>query len=93
MKHLEQYLERMSFWRVNVEKKPAYTIAGLTRAEAERVMESLEADLSPENLSCDGELSRSEQTKRFKLYSGAMKELNSLFPMVLPSSDEYEIFS
>lgn len=93
MKHLEQYLERVNFWRVNGEKKPAYTIATLTRADAERIMESLECDLSPENLSCDGELSRTEQTKRFRLYSGAMKDINKMFPMVLPKYDGYDIFS
>jgi hypothetical protein len=91
MKHLSKYLDQQNFWRAH-QKKPLLTVATLTRQQADTIMSSLESSLSPENLSCDGELSRSEQNQRFRLYTGAMKELNSLFPMVLPEYDEYEIF-
>ena len=48
-----------------------------------RVAESLEADMSPENLTCDGELPRAQVQARYKELTAAAAELvlldNKLF--------------
>ena len=92
-KHLQSYLDKKNFWRVQIDKKAPYTIDTLTRVEAESLMSSLECDLSPENVSCDGELSRSEVQARMREYLGAMKALGTLFPQVRPQYDEWDLFN
>jgi hypothetical protein len=42
----------------------------------------LDADLSPENLTCDGELPRAEVQKRYNFLTRAAKELKSFDPSV-----------
>ena len=49
----------------------------LTEDQAQRLWRQLESNLSPENLTCDGELSHSQVARRFKLYTAAQKELLS----------------
>lgn len=89
-KFLTRYLdERVNFWRVNVDKKPALTVATMTLEDANRLAESLVADMSPENLSCDGELSRSQVQARARLYQNAAYELIKRFPdLTIPQWDE-----
>lgn len=93
MSQLSKYLDRVNFWRVQVEKKAPYTVATLTEDDAQRIMDQLEGDLSPENLSCDGELSRTETNARFRLFTGAMRELGTRFPNVRPKWEDYGVFS
>lgn len=91
-KSLIKYLDQQNFWRVNVQKKAPYDIATLTCQQAQDLMASLECSLSPENLSCDGELSRTEVNARFRMYTGAMRALGTMFPQVRPQYDEYDLF-
>jgi hypothetical protein len=90
MRYLTQYLDqRFNFWRVNIDKKPALTVGNMTLADANRIAESLVGDMSPENISCDGELSRSEVQARYRLYTNAAQELIALFPnLTIPQWDE-----
>ena len=90
MRYLTQYLDqRFNFWRVNIDKKPAITTANMTLEDADRIAESLVADMSPENISCDGELSRSQVQARYRLYTQAAQELIRLFPdLTIPKWDE-----
>ena len=48
----------------------------------QRVADSLDCDLSPENLTCDGELSRTEVNAKFKRLTGAAMDLRKLDPTV-----------
>jgi hypothetical protein len=48
----------------------------------QRVADSLDADLSPENLTCDGELPRSQVQARYKALTKAATELKQLDPSV-----------
>jgi hypothetical protein len=90
MRYLKQYLdERVNFWRVNIDKKPALTVSTMTLEDANRLAESLVADMSPENISCDGELSRSQVQARYRLYTNAAQELIRQFPdLTIPKWDE-----
>lgn len=57
----------------------------------ERVAQSLDADLSPENLTCDGELPRAEVNRRYKELMTAAKQLKQLDPSVKFYEYETEI--
>lgn len=51
-------------------------------ADRQAIADSIDADLSPENLTCDGELSRSQVQARYKSLTQAAKELRKLDPSV-----------
>jgi hypothetical protein len=90
-KHLQDYLDQQNFWRAH-QKKALYDIATLTAVQAQTIMDSLECSLSPENLSCDGELSRAQVNARYRQFTGAMKAIGVMFPQVRPQYDEWELF-
>ena len=48
----------------------------------QRVAESLDADLSPENLTCDGELSRGQIRAKHSALTAAATELSRMDPSV-----------
>jgi hypothetical protein len=48
----------------------------------QRVADALDADLSPENLTCDGELPRSQVQARYKALTTAANQLKQLDPTV-----------
>ncbi len=51
-------------------------------ADRQSIADSIDSDLSPENLTCDGELSRSKVKARFAALTAAAKELIKLDPSV-----------
>ena len=50
--------------------------------DRQRIADSIDSDLSPENLTCDGELSRSQVQTRYRALTAAAKELKQLDPGV-----------
>ena len=58
--------------------EPLYEVQ--TAAGRRRVAEMIDSALSPENLSCDGELPRSEVNRRYRELTGAAKDLIKLDP-------------
>jgi len=54
----------------------------LNAKDRQRIAESIDSDLSPENLTCDGELSRSVVNARYKMLTRAAQELQSIDPSV-----------
>ena len=55
----------------------------LTNAnDRQKIAYSLENDMSPENISCDGELSRARVQERYRHYTKAIGELRALDPSV-----------
>ena len=56
----------------------AYEVA--TAAGRRRVAEMIDAKLSPENLSCDGELSIAQTRARYRALTSAAKDLVQLDP-------------
>jgi hypothetical protein len=65
---LKKYVEHMNFWHQLLDDhetdKYEYPVKSQTTADA--IFKELEADLSPENLHCDGEISREEASKKLK---------------------------
>jgi len=60
--------------------EPLYEVQ--TAAGRRRVAEMIDCALSPENLSCDGELSRAETNRRYRELTAAAKDLVRLDPTV-----------
>ena len=60
--------------------EPLYEVQ--TAAGRRRVAEMIDSALSPENLSCDGELPRGEVNRRYRELTGAAKDLIKLDPSV-----------
>ena len=56
-----------------------------------RLAQSLDADLSPENLTCDGELSRKEIEMRYRLLHEAAVQLAALDPVAAKAI--YELYT
>jgi len=53
-----------------------------TAAGRQRVASMIDSDLSPENLTCDGEMPRSQVQARYRALTAAAKELVKLDPSV-----------
>jgi hypothetical protein len=79
MSALTAYLDRKnSFAKLFGSKVLSLQVA----ADRQRIADSIDADLSPENLTCDGELPRSQVQARYKQLTAAATELKRLDPSV-----------
>jgi hypothetical protein len=79
MSALTQYLDRKnSFSKIFGNKE----LSLQNSVDRKRIAESIDSDLSPENLTCDGELPRSQVNARYKQLTAAAKELIKLDPTV-----------
>jgi len=79
MSALNTYLDRKnSFSKLFGQKALSLQVA----ADRQHIADSIDADLSPENLTCDGELSRSQVQTRYRALTAAAKELIQLDPTV-----------
>ncbi len=54
----------------------------LSAKDRQRIADKIDAALSPENLSCDGELSRAEVNRRYRQLTRCAQELLSIDPSV-----------
>ena len=79
MKALEKFLKDKNHWN-SFFKGPQYSLN--SAAERQAVADMIDAALSPENLTCDGELPRAEVQKRYNFLTKAAKELKSIDPAV-----------
>ena len=79
MKALAKFIEQKNHWNSFFQGEQ-YEIA--TAAGRQRVADMIDSCLSPENLTCDGELPRSEVNRRYKELMTAAKQLRSLDPAV-----------
>jgi len=57
-------------------RRPALSLQSARYRQA--IANRLDAALSPEHLTCDGEISRAEVARRYRFLSGAAKELLAL---------------
>ena len=69
MRNLSAYLDQKNRWR-SIFGKPALQYP----KDRQHILDMLESDLSPENLTCDGELRGQALMKRAKLLQSALKE-------------------
>jgi hypothetical protein len=79
MKALENFLKQKNHWN-SFFKGPQYSLN--SAAERQAVADMIDAALSPENLTCDGELPRAEVNRRYKELMTAAKQLKKYDPMV-----------
>jgi hypothetical protein len=77
MKALNAYLASKNQW-ASVWKEPPYEVQ--TAAGRKRVADMIDSALSPENLSCDGELPRAEVNRRYRELTAAASALIKLDP-------------
>ena len=79
MSALNTYLDRKnSFAKMFGQRALSLQVA----ADRQRIADNIDSDLSPENLTCDGELSRSQVQTRYRALTAAAKELKQLDPSV-----------
>ena len=79
MKALQAFIDQKNHWNACF-KGEQYEIK--TAAGRQKVADMIDNALSPENLTCDGELSRTEVNRRFKELNSAAKQLRQLDPEV-----------
>ena len=79
MKALKAYVEQTNKWNA-IFKGPQFD---LNKAEdRQRLADKIDSALSPENLTCDGELSRAQVQARYKELTTVAKERQKLDPSV-----------
>ncbi len=76
---IEQYVDQKNQWAGLF---GGQRLSLLNKQDRQRIADSLDADLSPENLTCDGELRGAELQKRYNFLTRAAKELKSIDPSV-----------
>jgi hypothetical protein len=76
---IEQYVEQMNSWGKLFKKNP---LSLLNDADRQRIAQRIDCELSPENLTCDGELSRAEVQQRYQYLTRCAEELSSIDPTV-----------
>ncbi len=76
---LEQYVDGMNRWGKLFGNKE---LSLLNAEDRQRIADRIDADLSPENLTCDGELPRSQVQARYKMLTRCAQELKSMDPAV-----------
>ena len=79
MKALQTYIDQKNKWNA-IFKGEQFEIQSAKGRQ--RIADSLDADLSPENLTCDGELPRAEVKRRWNALASAARDLKQLDPTV-----------
>ena len=77
MKALTAYIDQQNAWGKVWGDEP---LSVDTFANRKRIAQKIDSALSPENLSCDGELPRAEVNRRYRELTGAARDLIKLDP-------------
>jgi hypothetical protein len=77
--NLEQYVERKNSWSRVFNGKQ---LSLLNAKDRQSIANSIDADMSPENLTCDGELPASQVRARSKFLTRCAEELLTIDPKV-----------
>ena len=87
MKALNALIKQENAWASIFNNHTAYEVA--TVAGRERVAKMIDAKLSPENLSCDGELPRAVVNRRYRELTAAATDLVRLDPSMAQHMYEF----
>ena len=79
MRELKEFVERENKWSA-IFGSPALSLQ--SAADRRRIASKIDSCLSPENLSCDGELTRSQVNAKFRFLTRAAEQLMKLDPSV-----------
>ena len=77
MKQLNAFVAKTNQWNA-IFNSNQYSLN--THADRQRLADKIDADLSPENLSCDGELPMSQVNARYRALTAAARDLVKLDP-------------
>jgi len=77
MRNLTAYIDQKNKWNA-IFKGEQFEVK--TAAGRQRIAQSIDSELSPENLTCDGELPRSQVNARYRQLTAAAKDLIKLDP-------------
>ena len=88
MKALQNFVDQKNRWN-SFFKGPQYNLN--TAKDRQALANMIDSALSPENLTCDGELSRTEVNRRYKELMTAAKQLKKLDPAVTFYEYEAEV--
>ena len=75
MKNLNAYIDNRNTWNSIFGTAPM--TFPLTQSNVDSIASSLDGDLSPENLHCDGEISAREAQKKYNYYGRVIQELET----------------
>jgi len=88
MRALNNWVDQQNTW--NSLFRGTVVVYEVKTAEGrKRVAQAIDSALSPENLTCDGELSRTEVNRRYRELTAAAKELLKLDPTVAQHMYEF----
>lgn len=76
---LEAFVEQENKWSALFKGKQ---LSLLNAKDRQEIAERIDCRLSPENLTCDGELSRAEVNRRYRQLTRCAEELMSIDPTV-----------
>ena len=79
MKELKEFVERENKWSAIFGSAP---LSLQSAADRKKIAGKIDSCLSPENLTCDGELSRREVDAKFRFLTRAAEQLMKLDPSV-----------
>jgi hypothetical protein len=79
MSALTDYVEQHNKWNAIFGKAP---LSLAVAADRQRIADMIDGDLSPENLTCDGELSRSQVQAKYNRLITAGRQLKKVDPAV-----------
>jgi hypothetical protein len=79
LRNIEFYVERKNAFAKLFGNKELSLLDGKDR---QRIAEMIDCDLSPENLTCDGEIPSSEVSRRYNFLNRCARELQSIDPSV-----------
>ena len=79
MKELKAYVDQKNSWTA-LFNKPGMSLT--SAQDRQRIADMIDSDLSPENLTCDGELPRATVIARHKQLTRVAKQLLALDPSV-----------
>jgi hypothetical protein len=78
---LEQYVAQRNEWNRLTSKKPK-ALSLMNPADRQEIADSLDCELSPENLHCDGEISNAQAMQKYRYLTRCAQELLSIDPSV-----------
>jgi hypothetical protein len=79
MSTLKNYVDRKNTFNTMF-KRPTLSLD--VASDRQRIADMIDGDLSPEHLTCDGELPRAEVNRRYRELTSAAKELKALDPTI-----------
>ena len=76
MKHLQDYIDNRNSWNSFFPNSTVLSFP-LSQKNVDDLACSLDGDLSPENLHCDGEISHAEADRKYRYYGRVIKDLET----------------